>query len=78
MTRFGEFSPIVRLFTLGSFLKLKEAAQIFGLLFSHGEKYVCNNFDKNGLGYMLGDFLTNSSGHPDKDSLDQFYICQLD
>jgi hypothetical protein len=42
MTRFGEFSPIVRLFTLGSFLKLKEAAQIFGLLFSHGEKYVCN------------------------------------
>jgi hypothetical protein len=22
------------------------------------------SFDKNGFGYILGDFLTNSSGHP--------------
>jgi hypothetical protein len=22
-------------------------------------------FEKNGLGYILGDFFTNSSGHPD-------------
>jgi hypothetical protein len=29
-------------------------------------KYIlCINFDKNGLGYILGDFFTNSSGHPD-------------
>jgi hypothetical protein len=27
-------------------------------------KYVCIDFDKNGLGYILGDFFTNLSGHP--------------
>jgi hypothetical protein len=27
--------------------------------------YVPINFHKNGLGYILGDFLINSSGHPD-------------
>jgi hypothetical protein len=25
---------------------------------------LCINFDKNGLGYILDDFFTNSSGHP--------------
>jgi hypothetical protein len=25
---------------------------------------LCINFDKNGLGYILGDFITSSSGHP--------------
>jgi hypothetical protein len=27
-------------------------------------KKLCINFDKSGLGYILGDFFTNSSGHP--------------
>jgi hypothetical protein len=27
-------------------------------------KNECINFDKNGLCYYLGDFVTNSSGHP--------------
>jgi hypothetical protein len=25
---------------------------------------ICIHFDKNGLCYILGDFFTNSSGHP--------------
>jgi hypothetical protein len=37
----------------------------FGLLFNYMYK-LCVNFDlKTGLGYILGDFFTNSSGHPD-------------
>jgi hypothetical protein len=32
--------------------------------FVNGKIYVLPNFDKNGLGHILGDFLTNSSGHP--------------
>jgi hypothetical protein len=27
--------------------------------------WLCINFGKNGLGYILGDFFTNSSGHLD-------------
>jgi hypothetical protein len=34
VTRLGEFLPVVRLFSLGSFFKITEVAQIFGLLFS--------------------------------------------
>jgi hypothetical protein len=26
------------------------------------------NFDKNGTVYFLGDFFTNSSGHPDREA----------
>jgi hypothetical protein len=33
VTRLGEFSPIGWLFTLGSFTKITELAQISGLLF---------------------------------------------
>jgi hypothetical protein len=40
----GEFSPIGRLFTLGSFCKISEATQIFGL---HFPWYMLSiNFDK--------------------------------
>jgi hypothetical protein len=73
----GEFSPIGRLFSLGScflwevvffgqlfslgsFLKIIKAAQLLCL---HGNIYVFV-LTKNGLGYILGDFFTNSSGHP--------------
>jgi hypothetical protein len=34
VTRLGEFSPIARLFSLGSFMKHTVAAHIFWLLFS--------------------------------------------
>jgi hypothetical protein len=30
---------------------------------------LCVNFDKNGLGYILGDYFRNSSGHPGLRSL---------
>jgi hypothetical protein len=35
VTRLGEYSPIGRLFSLGSFSKISTEAQIFGLLFLH-------------------------------------------
>jgi hypothetical protein len=56
----GEFSPIGRLFSSGS------SAQTFGQLFFRGKSYVLI-WARNGLGYTLGDFLANSSGHPDWD-----------
>jgi hypothetical protein len=47
VTRLGEFSPFGRLFSLGSFLKGPEAAEIFGPRFS-AEK------DKNELRHKTG------------------------
>jgi hypothetical protein len=64
VTRLCEFSPVGRVFTLGSFLKITEVAQILGQLFYTWQN-VCSNFDKNVLGHIFGDFFTNSSGHPD-------------
>jgi hypothetical protein len=40
---------------------------MFGLLFRLSRLF--NNYDKNVLGYILGDFLTNSSGHPAAESI---------
>jgi hypothetical protein len=40
VTRLGEFSPIGRLFTLGSFCDIAEVTTFFGLLF-------CIDFDKS-------------------------------
>jgi hypothetical protein len=52
---------------MGSGLKLtKYVSHISGLLFSIVPvTYVLCNFGKNGLGYILGDFFTKSSGHPE-------------
>jgi hypothetical protein len=42
----------------------------FGSTILHCNSYVCINFDKkHGLGYILVDFFTHSSGHP------EMYIC---
>jgi hypothetical protein len=60
VTKLGEFSPIGRLGTLGSFLKTKEIARIFGLL-SPRKKSCALILTKNGLGYILGDLFTNPS-----------------
>jgi hypothetical protein len=47
---------------VGSFLKITEVAQIFGLPFSTAKKvFILKN---NGLGNILGDFFAKSSGHP--------------
>jgi hypothetical protein len=49
-------------FSLGRFLKIAEAAHICKrATFSHGKSYVFV-MTKNGLGNILGDFFTNSSG----------------
>jgi hypothetical protein len=58
VTRLVEFSPIGRLFSLGRFLKIAEVALILGHFFPRETSYVC--FDKNGLGYTLGDFFSQT------------------
>jgi hypothetical protein len=47
----GKFSPIWRLFTLDNFFSPLKVMYYLVLT-------------KNGLGYILGDLLTNQSGHP--------------
>jgi hypothetical protein len=49
----GEFSPIGRLFSLGSFYYYQSSPK-FRLLFPQISLYI--QFDKNGSGYILGDF----------------------
>jgi hypothetical protein len=46
------------MFTLGSGLKITKVALPF-----HGTNYVLS-LAKKWLGYVLGDFFTNSPGHP--------------
>jgi hypothetical protein len=53
------------LLTLDSGLKIAEVAHISGLLFPMVPVMYSFGQQKNGLGYILGDFFTNSSGHPD-------------
>jgi hypothetical protein len=60
----GEFSPIGRLFSLGNFMKITEVAQIFSYFMPRQQNYVLI-VTKTGSGCILGDFFTNSSGHPD-------------
>jgi hypothetical protein len=63
VTRLGEFSPNGWLFTLASFFEnLLKHPTFLGYLFPR--QGFCVDSDKNGLGYILGDFFTNSSGHP--------------
>jgi hypothetical protein len=64
VTSLGEFSPIVRLFYLGSLLKLSKVAQILGLCITTVQVTYVLILTKNGLGYILVDFFINSSGHP--------------
>jgi hypothetical protein len=47
---------------LAGILKIIEVAHIYGYFF-HGQDYALT-LTKNELGYILGDFFTNSSGHP--------------
>jgi hypothetical protein len=51
-------------FCLVSFLIIFTTAEILGHFFYHGKSYAVI-LTKSGLGYILGDYLTNSSGHPD-------------
>jgi hypothetical protein len=51
------------LFSLGSLLKIKEEAQIFGLHTCFRGKSYALSFYKNGFGYILCNIFKNS-GHP--------------
>jgi hypothetical protein len=57
VTRLGEFSPIERLFSLAVF-SITQKLKFLGYLF-----YTRQVLTKSVLGYTLGDFFTNSSGH---------------
>jgi hypothetical protein len=54
---------IRQLITLFDFLKIIEIAQNFRLICFHSESYLLI-LNKNWLGYILGQFFQNSSGHP--------------
>jgi hypothetical protein len=84
VTGLGEFSPLGRLFTFGSFF-LGDC-----LLLAVSLKIMCmyngipnlgrffpllklrNNFDKTELGYILGHFLKNSSSRPAYKQLERY------
>jgi hypothetical protein len=67
VTRLGNISPFEWLLSLRSSEKIKEVhSHIFGRIFYHGNNYVLI-LTKTVLGYILGDFFTNSSGHPEQD-----------
>jgi hypothetical protein len=60
----GEFSPVGQLFTLACFKKIAEVAPFWaGCSFPRKKSYELI-LSKSGLGYILGEFFTNSSGHP--------------
>jgi hypothetical protein len=65
VTRLGENSPKGWLFTMVSCSKIRKVATKFVLLFFKCKSYILT-LTKNGLGYILGDFFPNSSGHPDR------------
>jgi hypothetical protein len=63
VTRLVEFAANEWNYTLVSFIKITDVAQNVGLHFFLKSRLGIN-FDENGLGYILGDFFTNSSGQP--------------
>jgi hypothetical protein len=63
VTRLGEFSPVERLFTLGSiFLKITKVDKIFGAMYFVPCLRLSINFDQYWLGFVR--FFENSSGRP--------------
>jgi hypothetical protein len=64
VTRLGDFSPIGWLIALGSFLKIRQASLVIGLLlYVHRQYKFCNNFAKSCVGLHFGR-LKKPSGHP--------------
>jgi hypothetical protein len=60
----GAISPDGRLWTPVILLKITKSPKAFGILFSLVKIVYYAMLTKNGMGYMLGDFFANSSGHP--------------
>jgi hypothetical protein len=65
----GEFSPIGQLLSLGRLSKPTEVAKMFWAI------HLCTHFNKNGLGYILGDFCANPSGHPARERHNGLFPC---
>jgi hypothetical protein len=64
VTRLGEFSPIGRVTNFwGTFCENYISCTTSWATFFNGESCVLI-IKKIGLGYILGDFFTNASGHP--------------
>jgi hypothetical protein len=61
----GEFSPLGQQLSLGSFMKIAEKSKVFLARFWRRKSCVLI-LTKSELGYTLGDFFANSSGHPDR------------
>jgi hypothetical protein len=59
----GQFFANWAIVYLGQFSNTTEVAQFVGLLYSP-VKGMIDFWQQNGLGYILGDFSTSSSGHP--------------
>jgi hypothetical protein len=63
VTRLGEFSTIGRLFVyFGQFFNCKRSPKIWATFFPGKINLII--LAPMGLGFSLGDFFTNSSGHP--------------
>jgi hypothetical protein len=62
VTRFGEFSPLGRLYTLGHFFKTSLSSQNFGDTLFPRKSFVVK-LTKYSLGFILGDSFTDTSGH---------------
>jgi hypothetical protein len=63
VTRFGEFSPVGRLFYSGLFTENYRPSPNVCAAFLRVKRKEFS-LTKKGLGYISGDFLTNSFGHP--------------
>jgi hypothetical protein len=66
VTGLGEFLQVGRIVSFGQFFLIAELARISFGNFFHSEIYV-SLLKKTRLGDILGDFFTNSSGHPASD-----------
>jgi hypothetical protein len=66
VTRLSEIRPVGNCLLWEASLKLHKKTKCWGN-FSPRKK-LCINFDNNGLGYILGGFFTDSSGHPEGDA----------
>jgi hypothetical protein len=57
VTKLGEFSPIGRLFSMGSFVKITEVTQFLAQFLLRKKPYIRYVImAKNGLGYIFGHF----------------------
>jgi hypothetical protein len=77
VTRLGEYLPVGWLFTLEEFFLNSGSKPNFGCFYYKKVTFMYISITM-GLGHILGDFLTNSSGHPDRHNVfcqDPLLIC---